>query len=402
MATSEEHHPRYQEVIKHLSSVEFPAYKELFSLRKDDSVLFKQLGEYKLNIDLSLEYTCLNRFRFSPTPKPLGLIVINADDFSNITYKYSLVQRAKARRHDQTESAWDVWHTRMREILEHAMKSWQFYSPNAGSLLDQSFEDIENECYRRLLDYGGPALYPSMVAAGIYKLFHATKILDTSAGFGDRLVAACATNVEYVGVDPNSSMQASYESIIRDHGTPTKHRVIHSPFEDTEWSKEEENSFDLMFTSPPFFNLEVYTDEATQCSSRYRTLRSWLEGFMFPLLEKVHRLIKNGGHVVIHINDIIMFHQPAEKNLHYVEDVLQHAQKRLGWKLLGHYGYAVKRNERQKEELDDAVARTLRQEQKNAFRMKKKTYNQAHNGGMKCNRNGQILSQPLYVLRVEK
>mgnify|MGYP001410059017 CR=1 FL=1 len=48
------------------------------------------------------------------------------------------------------------------------------------------------------------------------------------------------------------------------------------------------NKYDLIFTSPPYFNAEQYNggkDKQTWC--RYTTEDDWLTKFLFPVLEKI-------------------------------------------------------------------------------------------------------------------
>jgi hypothetical protein len=59
-------------------------------------------------------------------------------------------------------------------------------------------------------------------------------------------------------------------------------RIIESPAEDVEWV---DGPIDLCFTSPPYFNIEHYSDEPTQSCNRYRTSQEWVEGFFIPMLK---------------------------------------------------------------------------------------------------------------------
>lgn len=66
----------------------------------------------------------------------------------------------------------------------------------------------EIELSYRLREYANriekPHLFPVLVAVALYNKY-ATRILDFCAGWGDRLLAACATQKEYVGVDSQHS-----------------------------------------------------------------------------------------------------------------------------------------------------------------------------------------------------
>ena len=61
--------------------------------------------------------------------------------------------------------------------------------------------------------------------------------------------------------------------------------IIRQCVEDVDYS--ELGIFDFIFTSPPYFNTEIYTDDPTQSSSRYPEFNDWLENFLFKTLTKV-------------------------------------------------------------------------------------------------------------------
>jgi len=56
------------------------------------------------------------------------------------------------------------------------------------------------------------------------------------------------------------------------------------------------NSFDLVFTSPPFFDYEMYTPSNPQ-------YKDWLKEFYYPLMTEACRCVKLGKFVAIHIGD---------------------------------------------------------------------------------------------------
>lgn len=59
--------------------------------------------------------------------------------------------------------------------------------------------------------------------------------------------------------------------------------------------------FDLVFTSPPYFDCERYSDEPTQSYIRYPTVTKWCAGFLEPLISKAHDALKPGGTFILNI-----------------------------------------------------------------------------------------------------
>jgi hypothetical protein len=60
----------------------------------------------------------------------------------------------------------------------------------------------------------------------------------------------------------------------------------------------EDEVFDLVLTSPQFFDLESDPSESRQSHSGYPTLAGWLEGFLFPSMAKAWSKLVPGGHMV--------------------------------------------------------------------------------------------------------
>lgn len=63
------------------------------------------------------------------------------------------------------------------------------------------------------------------------------------------------------------------------------------------------NSIDFAFTSPPYFNLELYSDEDTQCFNKFPVLEDWLEGYVRGTIKNVHHMLKPGRYYAINIAD---------------------------------------------------------------------------------------------------
>lgn len=141
----------------------------------------------------------------------------------------------------------------------------------------------------------------------IYDKYNATDVIDFSAGWGDRLCGfyASKTAKTYIGIDPNKDVYSTYykqrdlySALTKSEKTAT---FINLPAEDSNLGNE---VADLIFTSPPYFNAEKYTEDGTQSFKRYKTIDSWLTGFMFPTLDKMCDALKSGGHLIINISDV--------------------------------------------------------------------------------------------------
>ena len=146
-------------------------------------------------------------------------------------------------------------------------------------------------------------------AKAIYEHFNAQSVLDPCAGWGDRLIGAAASSCvkKYVCFDPNRSLRPGYAKLMElfghsaiklddEHIHFSNNFQCHAqPFEVGALELESE-SFDLVFTSPPFFEYEMYTPSNPKYTN-------WLEEFYTPLFIQACRCVKDGGHVCIHIGD---------------------------------------------------------------------------------------------------
>lgn len=145
-------------------------------------------------------------------------------------------------------------------------------------------------------------------AKAIYQRYNARNVLDFSAGWGDRLAGFCAApkTESYLGIDPNSVLFDGYHSQQELYGTDKSIKMVCSPAEDAQIP---EDAFDTVFTSPPYYNVERYSRESTQSWVRYKKFDLWLEGFLFPTLDKCWNSLQEGGHLIINVSDVYSGHR---------------------------------------------------------------------------------------------
>jgi len=124
--------------------------------------------------------------------------------------------------------------------------------------------------------------------------------LDISSGWGDRLLAACRLDMEYDGYDPNTAMQERYQAMINDFGTPGKQTVTCAPFEKAQLK---DKMYDVVLTSPPFYDVELYSEEETQSNVAYPGFNNWMKSFLFVAILKAWNKIKQNGYFVLHLGD---------------------------------------------------------------------------------------------------
>jgi hypothetical protein len=213
-------------------------------------------------------------------------------------------------------SGWKTWQT-VKGIKTIVRAFWT---------LEQVLTKVNIQSIRMattLRKYVASQFKPS-IAKGFYDYFKSVNVLDFSAGWGDRLAGFyCGeTTRHYVGIDPNTLNHPNYKRQVEfynKHQTffeeEKKVDLICSPAEDVDYSSYE-NYFDMVFTSPPYFNVEKYSTEATQSYIRYKDIDSWNKNFLHKTIGKIVPTIKSGGILAVNIADV---YNPKSKNKEYYQ-----------------------------------------------------------------------------------
>ena len=146
-----------------------------------------------------------------------------------------------------------------------------------------------------------------------------------------------------------------------------------------------------MISSPPFFNLEIYSNESTQSSERYPGIDDWIEKFLKPSLRKTAEILDPDSPVVLHLSDVIDF-KDTSKSIVFVEKILQYCTNKLGWTFIGNYSFTIKDIHKESEDLET-------RKMKDAVKLNPKGVVKKYNNGLRCNSKGEYFSQPLWVFR---
>ena len=185
------------------------------------------------------------------------------------------------------------------------------------------------------LAYYIPSNFPPLVACQLYERYGGggggnrdggSRILDLCSGWAGRLLGfwAAQNTTHYVGVDPNCRLKPRYDAMVswlRQHSQianssdaespqlPKSVEFIQSGAERTEWAdrllaeKSGSASFDVVFTSPPYFDTEVYDGNQAGQSivSHGESYEDWRDNFLRPALANGARLLKTGGYMLINV-----------------------------------------------------------------------------------------------------
>ena len=156
------------------------------------------------------------------------------------------------------------------------------------------------------------AQFKPNVSKVLYDKLRSKNVLDFSAGWGDRLAGfyASETAEYYVGIDPRKENHPIYNEQSEFYDThksmfepKKKVEFICSPAEDVDFTKYND-TFDTVFTSPPYFNVERYSYDDTQSWVKYKEINEWNEHFLQRTLKNLWCSVKSGGYLLVNISDV--------------------------------------------------------------------------------------------------
>jgi hypothetical protein len=158
--------------------------------------------------------------------------------------------------------------------------------------------------------------FPANVARSIYNKYGGKNVLDFCSGFGGRLLGFWNSNCEkYIGIDPNKNI--NYMQILNKLKTncpKNKDVKIYRKCAEELDFKSFNTIFDCVFTSPPYYNLEVYTNDNTQSYNKYPQYNDWLNNFLWVCLNKSIEVLKSGGYLIINIKNIKKYNIADDMN----------------------------------------------------------------------------------------
>lgn len=281
---------------------------------------FKKLVKYSYNTsnksffvpNVTFKSNMLKYFKFrginldKHDDKPLSF-VFDKDDY-DIDILVDLTsqeeQRVKCIRNDQDMSSYDFWLNNPTKVIQKLLDKKEDITTHN---LREALFSIHKECTQ----------FKPTLAFSVYEYFGATSVLDFSAGWGDRLVAAIANkNVKrYRGFDPNTNLTQGHNEILErfvEKKQRKNYSVTYEPFQSKKAEIKDKDGddemFDLVFTSPPFVDFERYSDDISQSVVSYPKLNDWLTRFMFASMYKAWYHLNTGGRMILHITDVYKTH----------------------------------------------------------------------------------------------
>ena len=138
-------------------------------------------------------------------------------------------------------------------------------------------------------------------------------VLDPCAGYGGRLIGCIASNknILYHGIDPNSETAIGNMKIAGEFNKQYDmfgERIYKYRYRfDLDCAEKVmpllNDKYDLVFSSSPYFDVEIYSDNLNQSSSQYPEYQKWLENFLYIIVNESIRLLKENGRIILNIKN---------------------------------------------------------------------------------------------------
>lgn len=155
----------------------------------------------------------------------------------------------------------------------------------------------------------GVSWFKPVVAYEIYKKLlgeiETPVVWDPSMGFGARMLGFCSAYEKgiYFGTDP---AKQTFSDLSKLKMNLDNSDLFDGLIEIKNCGSEEvtlpKNSGDLVFTSPPYFDIEKYFNEKGQCWLDYPTIELWKENYLKKTFLNAYEFLKNKGKMCINIS----------------------------------------------------------------------------------------------------
>jgi hypothetical protein len=178
---------------------------------------------------------------------------------------------------------------------EKRTKLWEQANKYANGSRENNLPMRLFELWRRL--NGAIVFFRPTVAKYVYTELGATHVLDPTAGWGGRAMAAWANGIAYTGFDTNENLRDAYEQMFEVLGHNTNSCDLTMRWESSLDADFSEIDYDCVLTSPPYLNLELYPG-----MTAFEGKKDFYETFLIPLISKCRKHIKRNGWVCFNIS----------------------------------------------------------------------------------------------------
>lgn len=179
------------------------------------------------------------------------------------------------------------------DFYENFSTKYIFHPMIQNIITTQNYDDTPHDIFRIYrVCYSSVSVFKISNAINIIEQFPQIKtIIDPCAGWGGRMLGSILSGKKYIGFDTNLNLRDAYEKILR-HFPNHNARIKFCDALDIDYTKYR---YDCIFTSPPYYNIELYS----YCGKRSKT--EWNNWYR-TLFTKLFDSLKRKGIMVLSIN----------------------------------------------------------------------------------------------------
>jgi hypothetical protein len=268
-------------------------------------------------------------------------------------------------------------------------KPWKkkLYNMNKDSGHEKALYTVSNL-------YGGAiAQFKASIACYFYKKYGATSVIDPCSGWGGRMLGAWKMGIKYQSFDTNFDLKKPYSQMISFLETANKEMdekvvSLNIDFKDSAKVDYNKYTYNMVFTSPPYFDTEVYEgmkgykDAKGERIGRIKTpFQVWIKNFYIPMFYKSFKGLSKNGWCVFNIPQecypvaYLVLGEPSE-----IVKMPTAARGKVVYK--GEYVYSWKKTHEPKD--DDSIIEKSEKYRKlfikymNSMKKEKKQFKQVH------------------------
>jgi hypothetical protein len=134
-------------------------------------------------------------------------------------------------------------------------------------------------------------------------------VLDYSCGWGSRVIGSGSVGMKYIGIDPLTANRIN--TMIKFFNIDGF--AVEGGSEEAETFKNiEKESVDLSWSSPPYFQIEKYSSDPTQCYNKYDTYSEWLSEYWNSTVSNCFNSLKKNAKFILCMVDKVGKHEIAK------------------------------------------------------------------------------------------
>ena len=167
-------------------------------------------------------------------------------------------------------------------------------------LIDSQKGNMETILYRVFtLHCGNISLLKPINAKIIIDIFKPNCVLDFCVGWGSSLVGSCSLDInKFIGIDKNPDLIEPLSNMKKQLKLLNSKTDIELIFNDALLVDYSKLSYDMVFSSPPYYNKEVYV------GSEKQTIEEWNKWYI-RIFSITYKYLKTGGNYLLNIPETI-------------------------------------------------------------------------------------------------